>query len=101
VLRSGAVKDTAEQTKFYPMSYYLYILRSQKDKTKLYIGSTHDLEFRIKEHNQGKSQYSKIYTPWELEVFISFKTRDLAQSFERYLKSGSGHAFLKKRFLPK
>lgn len=83
------------------MAHCVYVLRSQKDKTKLYIGSTQDLESRIKEHNQKKSQYSKIYAPWELEVFISFKTQNLAHSFERYLKSGSGHAFLKKRFLPK
>ena len=83
------------------MMHFVYILRSQKDKTKLYIGSTQDLEGRIKEHNQGKSQYSKIYAPWELEVCIQFKTQNLAASFERYLKSGSGHAFLKRHLLPK
>ena len=82
------------------MAHYVYILRSQNDKARLYIGTTEDVDARIREHNQGKSGYTNIYKPWELETSISFKNKELAQSFERYLKSGSGHAFLKKRLLP-
>ena len=70
------------------------------DSSKYYIGITENLEGRLKEHNSGKKGYSKQYTPWQIETYITFRDKFLAQEFERYLKIGSGHAFLKKRFLP-
>lgn len=81
--------------------HYVYILRSINNPKRLYIGRTQDVEKRLIEHNRGDSAYSKTYAPWELEAYVAFKNRELAEDFERYLKSGSGHAFLKKRFLPK
>ena len=68
---------------------------------KLYIGLTANVERRITEHNRDERGYTKQYAPWELEVSIGFKDKKVAEDFERYLKSGSGHAFLKKRLLPK
>ena len=78
----------------------VYILRSIKKPKRLYIGCTQDLEKRLAEHNRGDSTYSKTYAPWELEAYMAFRDRQVADDFERYLKSGSGHAFLKKRLLP-
>ncbi len=78
----------------------VYILRSEKYRKRLYIGLTEDLENRIKEHNHNESRYSKNYAPWDLETYIVFKDKSQAVSFEKYLKSGSGFAFLKKRLLP-
>ena len=80
--------------------HYVYILRSSNHPKRLYIGCTQDIEKRLLEHNRGDGAYSKTYAPWELEAYIAFKDKPLAEEFERYLKSGSGHAFLKKRFLP-
>ena len=80
---------------------FVYILTSIVDPRRIYIGLTDNLEERVKEHNQEKSVYSGRYAPWHLETYISFSNKKYAASFERYLKSGSGHAFLKKRFLPK
>ncbi len=37
------------------------------------------------------------YTPWKLVTYIAFSDERKAETFERYLKSGSGHAFAKKR----
>ena len=79
--------------------YTVYILRSLKDSKRHYVGITQDLERRLKEHNNKQSVYSSVYAPWELETFVTFKNITLAESFERYLKTGSGNAFLRKRLI--
>lgn len=38
------------------------------------------------------------YRPWKLDVIIGLPTKEKAAAFEKYLKSGSGFAFAKKRF---
>ena len=80
--------------------HFVYILVSLKDPTRYYIGETEHLEARLQQHNRGESGYSKRYAPWRLETSTAFRDPRLADDFERYLKSGSGHAFLKKRLLP-
>ena len=77
----------------------VYILTSKKYPARYYIGVTRDLERRIEEHNNGDSLYTKRYMPWELQTYIVFKDKARAGEFEKYLKSGSGFAFLKRRFL--
>ena len=79
--------------------YIVYILRSVNNPDRLYTGLTSDLENRLKSHNADTSIYSKRYSPWELEVSISLKDKKVAEDLERYLKAGSGFAFLKKRLL--
>ena len=81
------------------MEYLVYILSSKKDSRKHYIGITKDLKKRLNEHNDCKSEYTKKFAPWEIKTFIAFKDRLLAERFERYLKSGSGYAFLNKHFI--
>jgi predicted GIY-YIG superfamily endonuclease len=80
--------------------YTVYILRSVDHPTRLYIGITADLEKRLKSHNSEASTYSKRYSPWELETYIVLKDKKTGEDLEKYLKSGSGFAFLKKRLLP-
>jgi len=77
----------------------VYVLTSKKYPDRYYIGFTHNLERRIKEHNNGDSLYTKRYMPWELQTYIVFKHKARAEEFEKYLKSGSGFAFLKRRLL--
>ena len=83
------------------MGYRVYILKSTKNPVKSYIGITQNLEQRLQEHNSGLSYYTKRYIPWDVETYIVFKNKGLAERFERYLKEGSGQAFLTKRLLPK
>jgi predicted GIY-YIG superfamily endonuclease len=78
--------------------FYSYILRSKKDLT-YYYGSTQNLRKRLHQHNSGESKYSKVHMPYELIWYCAFLTREKALAFEKYLKSSSGHAFSKKRFL--
>jgi predicted GIY-YIG superfamily endonuclease len=77
----------------------VYILKSDRDPRKTYVGITRDLENRLKEHNDGKSGYSKRYAPWHIETYITFVNDSLAESFEKYLKVGSGQAFLTKHLI--
>ena len=79
--------------------YIVYILVSRKDYSRYYIGITQDLNRRLREHNSERAAYAKRYAPWEIETYISFKNKRLAEEFEKYLKAGSGHAFLERRLI--
>lgn len=78
--------------------HYVYILKSSKSST-LYYGYTTDLKIRLKEHNNGKSSYTRPHIPWRLVWYCSFPAEKQAKAFELYLKSGSGKAFTKKRLV--
>jgi predicted GIY-YIG superfamily endonuclease len=82
---------------------HAYRLHSQthKDPSKTYVGITEDLEKRLKEHNDSGSYYSKRYAPWYVETHITFRNKEIAELFEKYLKEGSGQAFMTKRLLPR
>lgn len=79
--------------------YIVYVLVSKQYPDRIYIGLTENISQRVIEHNSGKSSYSKKYGPWELRTYIIFDKRKNAVDFEKYLKSGSGFAFLKKHLI--
>ena len=82
------------------MEYYVYILRSQRNEERFYIGYTTDLKERLKDHaNPDNKSYTKSYAPWKLKTYIVFDNKNMAQQFELYLKTQSGRAFLKKRLM--
>lgn len=83
------------------MMYYTYILRSRKSG-RFYTGYTNDLRKRFKEHNDGKSAYTKTRGPYELIYYEACLDEEDAKSREKYLKSGKGKRYIKyrlKRFL--
>jgi predicted GIY-YIG superfamily endonuclease len=61
------------------------------------IGSTADLKQRLQQHNAGQSAHTSKFKPWRVVSDIAFADRGKAEAYERYLKSGSGHAFAAKR----
>jgi len=77
--------------------YYVYILRSITFPGKYYTGFTENLDARLKEHNQGKCKHSSKYLPWQIKTAMPFTDRKKAVEFEKYLKTSSGRAFVKKR----
>jgi putative endonuclease len=77
---------------------YVYILQSQSDVERFYIGLTEDLHLRLKKHNAGEVPYTSTFRPWRIKTVIAFTDKDRAVHFERYLKTASGRAFAKKRF---
>jgi predicted GIY-YIG superfamily endonuclease len=77
--------------------HYVYLIESEAVPGERYVGESDDLKRRLAEHNAGKSTHTAKAKPWRLVTYIGFSTRAQALSFERYLKSGSGHAFARKR----
>lgn len=80
--------------------FYTYILRSKKTKGAIYVGYTEDLKKRLIQHNDEKNVgYTKRHAPWEIESYFALTNKQKAKDFERYLKSNSGKAFLRKRLI--
>lgn len=73
---------------------YIYILSCNDGKP--YIGCTDDLKERIGRHTKGHVPATKNRRPISLMNYIAFKNKYLAFNFEKYLKSGSGRAFINK-----
>ncbi len=77
--------------------FFVYILKLSNGK--FYVGRTSDLLRRIVEHNSGKVLFTKSKRPVRLIYYSAFESQFLAIQFEKYLKSGSGRAFMNKRLL--
>jgi putative endonuclease len=78
------------------MWWYVYILKSLKNG-KIYIGFTDNLKRRLTQHNAGLNISTKRDLPWEIVACFAVKSEVKAREFERYLKSGSGRAMIRKR----
>ena len=78
--------------------FYTYILINSKT-CRYYIGYTPDLRNRLHSHLAGNVKSTKSDLHYELAWYCAFPTRSQALLFEKYLKSGSGKAFMFKRFL--
>jgi putative endonuclease len=78
--------------------YYVYLIKSIKYPDRTYVGYTTNIEERLATHNAGGSVYTSDYKPWQLVAYIAFDEKSKAIEFEKYIKSGSGYAFAKKRF---
>jgi predicted GIY-YIG superfamily endonuclease len=76
--------------------FYAYIVQSIHHPAEFYRGHTADLKQRLGEHNAGRCPHTSKCAPWKLKFYAAFETLDLAQAFEKYLKSGSGHVFAKR-----
>jgi putative endonuclease len=77
--------------------YYVYLLESIGCAGQRYVGVTCDLRTRLLEHNSGKSKHTSKFAPWRIATYVAFSDAAKAEAFETYLKSGSGHAFARKR----
>jgi len=76
---------------------YVYILRSQSDPERHYVGTTADLKARLAKHNAGEVTHTSKFVPWQIKTYLAFDDRTQASAFEQYLKTASGRAFAKKR----
>ena len=77
--------------------HYVYLLICNDGKS--YAGCTSDLKDRIKRHKSGNIPATKERLPLRLVGYIAFESKYKAFDFEKYLKSGSGRAFLKKHLI--
>jgi predicted GIY-YIG superfamily endonuclease len=86
------------QVRFSDLEFeYVYILLCNNGKT--YVGHTRDIEERLARHRNGYVPATKNLRPVKLLTYLSFTDKYKAIAFEKYLKSGSGRAFLKKRLI--
>jgi len=76
---------------------YVYILQSESNASRFYVGLTDDLKARLQKHNNGGVPHTAKFRPWHIKTAIAFADREHAAAFERYLKTASGRAFAKKR----
>jgi predicted GIY-YIG superfamily endonuclease len=76
----------------------VYLLTSNADPNRHYVGLTGDLPSRLDWHNSSRTGHTRMYKPWSVSVSIVFPDEARAKRFERYLKSGSGRAFAKRHF---
>jgi len=76
----------------------VYVLRSEANPHRRYVGITSDICARLAQHNAGESAHTAKHRPWRVAVSIEFETATRAAEFELYLKSGSGRAFAKRHF---
>jgi putative endonuclease len=74
----------------------VYILQCADGKP--YTGCTENLEERIAQHNNGYVPATENRRPVVLITHIVFNDKYKAFEFEKYLKSGSGRAFINKHF---
>jgi len=76
--------------------FYLYILQSEVKPQRFYTGLTDDLRTRLKNHNSGRILHTTKWKPWRLKIYVALSDRIKAAQLERYLKSASGRAFVKR-----
>ena len=75
------------------MPYHVYILKSLKDGS-YYVGSTNDLENRLKRHNEGRVASTKSKRFWKLLYSETHPTRSSAAKREIEIKSHKRRAYI-------
>jgi predicted GIY-YIG superfamily endonuclease len=95
--KDGALRSSSKGAKQGCKIYYVYLVRSASVPQQRYVGFTENLKQRIADHNAGQNPSTAPYRPWRLVTYLAFSDKQQAFSCERYLKSGSGHAFANRR----
>ena len=78
--------------------WFVYFLQSIKFDY-LYVGHTNDPDKRLNEHNQGLNRSTKHYAPFFIAAYVAVTSEAKAVELEKYFKSGSGKAVLKKHIV--
>ncbi len=68
------------------MAYYIYILRNLKD-SKFYIGSSHDVDARLRFHNAGLQRSTRYRIPFEIVYTEKYDSKEAALIREKQIKS--------------
>jgi predicted GIY-YIG superfamily endonuclease len=78
-------------------NWFVYILRLSN--RRIYIGCTSDMKDRMNRHQNGQVNSTKLNMSAELIFYAALKNKYKAFEFEKYLKSGSGRAFVSKHLI--
>jgi putative endonuclease len=77
------------------MNYFTYILKS-KITRKYYVGSTENLDERLRRHNAGHVKSTKKYRPYEIVYYEEYNSKNDAYRREMEIKSYKGGKAFKK-----
>jgi putative endonuclease len=77
--------------------WFAYILRCSDGN--LYTGCTSEVDERLLRHNSGQVPATKLRLAVLLISYIAFIDKYKAFEFEKYLKGGSGRAFLNRHLI--
>lgn len=77
--------------------FYVYFLLSTRNGD-VYVGSTENVENRLKRHNSGKVKSTKGYRPWKLLGFETYASRSEAVKFEKFFKTHQQKDLLKQKY---
>ncbi len=80
--------------------YYVYIIYS-KNYDRYYKGFSENPTRRLDSHNNGKSRYTKSFTPWDLIYVEEFSNKSQALKREKSLKKYSKSQILELLSSPK
>jgi putative endonuclease len=76
--------------------WFVYVLRSEINE-QLYVGMSESPDTRLLEHNKGKVRSTKSFRPWKRVFLEEVGDTVQARKREKYLKSGVGKEWLKKK----
>lgn len=79
------------------LMWYVYFLKLSNND--IYVGSTNDIERRVKSHTSGQVTSTKSCLPVTLKSFVAVETERHARELEAYFKTGSGKSVATKRFI--
>ena len=64
----------------------VYIIRSNVDPSRHYVGITNNLRSRLEWQNHGPCGYTSSHRPWSVVVSLEFPTEKAAVRFEKSLE---------------
>jgi putative endonuclease len=69
--------------------FCVYALESEEAK-RIYVGHTHDIDSRLKNHNSGRVKSTAKDRPWRLVALEKVESKNEARWLERSLKKSRG-----------
>ena len=77
-------------------AFNMYYVYSLKCKNGFYTGCCENINERLKRYENGHAPATADRLPMGLEFYFAILNKYKAFEFKKYLKSGSGRAFIKK-----
>ncbi len=78
--------------------YYVYLLQSEANPKKIYVGYTASLDTKLREHNLAEKGVTSRFQPWKIIYYEAYDNRAVATERElQFKRHGNVMARLKSR----
>ena len=84
---------STSRSAFFIMPHFVYILYSP-DRDRYYVGETQNLEKRLADHKNSRSNYTKGTTDWTLKWYIKVEDRSEGVRLEREIKNKKSRKYI-------